>query len=56
MRRARVSTHKPEVERFFNGYHVQVYANTEDDLSEETITATLHASAGAHKPKAYEFS
>ncbi|CAF3152083.1 unnamed protein product [Rotaria socialis] len=56
IRRARVSTHKHEFERFFNGYHIQVYANSEDDLSEESITASLHACAGAHKPQAYEFS
>ncbi|UJR31106.1 hypothetical protein I4U23_018614 [Adineta vaga] len=56
IRRARVSTHKPEFERLFNGYHIQVYANSEDELSEESITASLHACAGAHKPQAYEFS
>lgn len=33
-----------------------MYANTDDDLSEEAITAQLHACAGAHKPQAYEFS
>ncbi len=56
IRRARVSTHKPEFERFFNGYHVQIYANSEDDLSDEAITSLLHGSAGAHKPKEYIFS
>ncbi len=56
IRRARVSIHKPEFEKYFNGYHIQVYANSEDDLSEEIITASLHGCAGAHKPKEYEFS
>ncbi|CAF1037219.1 unnamed protein product [Adineta ricciae] len=56
IRRARVSTHKPEFERLFNGYHIQVYANSEDDLSEDAITSSLQACAGAHKPQAYEFS
>lgn len=56
MRRARVSTAKPEFEKFFHGCHIQTHASSEDDLTEEAISAQLHACAGAHKPQAYEFS
>lgn len=48
--------HKSDFERFFNGYHIQIYANSKEELSEENIIALLQACAGAHKPQAYEFS
>lgn len=56
LRAARASTHKCDFERFFNGYHIQIHADSLEELSEENITAQLQACAGAHKPQAYEFS
>ncbi|CAF0795827.1 unnamed protein product [Didymodactylos carnosus] len=55
MRRARASTDKSEFVRFFNGYHIEIYVDNKEDLSEEAITSILHSSAGAHKPQRYEF-
>jgi len=40
----------------FNGYHIQIHADSQEELSEENIIAALQACAGAHKPQAYEFS
>ena len=56
LRAARASIRKHDFERFFNGYHIQIYANSYEELSEENITASLQACAGAHKPQAYQFS
>ncbi|CAF0786936.1 unnamed protein product [Adineta ricciae] len=56
LRAARASTQRSDFERFFHGYHIQIYANTLEELSEEHIIDLLQACAGAHKPQAYEFS
>ncbi|CAF3337092.1 unnamed protein product [Rotaria socialis] len=56
LRAARASMHKHDFERLFNGYHIQIYANAQEELSEDNIIATLQACAGAHKPQAYEFA
>ena len=55
LKRARTSTHKSAFTQYFNGFHVEVYASTQDDLTEEDIISRLNASTGAHKPKSYEF-
>ncbi|CAF1396878.1 unnamed protein product [Adineta steineri] len=55
LRAARASTHKSDFERFFHGYHIQIYANSLEEISEENITALLQSCAGAHRPQAYEF-
>ena len=55
LKRARTSTHKSAFTQFFNGFHVEIYASTQDDLTEEDIISRLNASTGAHKPKSYEF-
>ncbi|UJR15566.1 hypothetical protein I4U23_002505 [Adineta vaga] len=56
LRAARASTQRSDFERFFHGYHIQIYANTLEEISEDTIIDLLQACAGAHKPQAYEFS
>jgi hypothetical protein len=55
LKRARTSTHKSAVAQYFNGFHVEVYANTADELTQEDIINRLNSSTGAHKPKEYQF-
>lgn len=55
LKRARTSTHKSALTQFFNGFHVEVYVSSEDDLNEDDIINRLNSSTGAHKPKHYEF-
>ena len=55
LKRARTSTHKSALAQYFNGFHVEIYAASEDDLTEDDIVARLNSSTGAHKPKHYEF-
>ncbi|CAF1086247.1 unnamed protein product [Rotaria sordida] len=56
LRAARASMHKRDFERFFHGYHIQIHADSQEELSEDNIIALLQACAGAHKPQAYKFS
>jgi len=55
LKRARTSTHKSALAQYFNGFHVEIYAASEDDLTEDDIVKRLNSSTGAHKPKHYEF-
>jgi hypothetical protein len=55
LKRARTSTHKSAFTQFFNGFHVEIYASSTEDLNQEDIISRLNASTGAHKPKSYEF-
>ncbi|KAL0484069.1 coactosin [Acrasis kona] len=55
LKRARVSTHKSAFAKLFNGFHAEVYASSEDDLSKDEIVKKLNSATGAHKPKGYEF-
>jgi len=55
LKKARVSTQKPQFENFFKGVHVSVQANEKSDISQEDLIQKLNASTGAHKPEHYEF-
>jgi len=53
--KAKVSTHKSEVLKFFKGSHLDVHVGSKDELTKEDIVHRLNVSTGSHKPKSYDF-
>jgi len=56
LKRARVSTQKPEVLRIFTGAHATLEASTGADFADEPIAKLLLTAGAAHKPVYYEFA
>lgn len=55
MQRAKMGTHKGAVKDALKGAHLDVTAETVEDLDEADLCKRLQAATGAHKPNGYEF-
>jgi len=55
MVRAKVTTHKSEVLKFFKGGHMELHVSSKEEIAKEDIVKKLNLVTGSHKPKAYDF-
>jgi len=56
LRKAKTSTQKPEVAKFFASAQLNLELGSVDDLSKLEVAKKLLASGGAHTPTHYEFA
>jgi len=56
LKKARVSTQKPDLAKFFQSAQLNFELSSADDLSKNEVGKRLLASGGAHKPTFYEFA
>eukprot|EP01001_Neometanema_parovale_P009373 NODE_5617_length_926_cov_27.506849_g5394_i0.p1 GENE.NODE_5617_length_926_cov_27.506849_g5394_i0~~NODE_5617_length_926_cov_27.506849_g5394_i0.p1 ORF type:complete len:244 (+),score=64.97 NODE_5617_length_926_cov_27.506849_g5394_i0:62-793(+) len=55
MAKAKITMQRPEFEKIFSGAHLTMQVSDVADITEEVVSAKLHANAGAHKPQRYEY-
>jgi len=56
LKKARTSTQKPELAKFFSSAQLNLELSGSDDLTKNDVGKRLLASGGAHKPTHYEFA
>jgi len=56
LKKARTSTQKPDMAKFFQSAQMNLELSGQDDLTKNEIGKRLLASGGAHKPTYYEFA
>jgi len=55
IKKARSAAHKGDVKEALPGAHLDVVAESMDDLDEQKLMTSLQSAAGAHKPNGYMF-
>jgi len=56
LKKAKTSTQKPEVAKFFASAQMNIELSSVDDLTKNEVAKKLLGSGGAHKPTHYEFA